>query len=545
MSAELPEEPESLDALFGGPRKIEMPDLSTVVNLFEDWIEELLQWERDHSDGGFSLDEDGRRILDFKATLAALPDTEIDIAKEIARKLPEYLAVPEKDKVDLYVWTEQVWSADLARTVVENMVERFRGVHRRVLLRCEAHVIEAVRALPKGEAGSEERKELYGTLRPGRTMQTRMGSDAGVRAITGRLIRLRHRTVRGQDLDPDPWLLNLANVTYDLRTYEPRPHDPRDLLTRITVAAYDPEAKAPYFMALLERVLPDPEVRAYLQQALGHALLGRVREHIMLVLYGSGRNGKGALLSAIRSALGDDYCTSVTPELILEHHEVQHPSDAMKLYGRRLAFMQETRAGRLLDAGRTKALTGGDPIDAHWMKKDWISFDPSHLLVLATNSKPRVSESNLGLWSRVKLVPFTVTIPEEEQDRAYGDRLALEADGVLLWLLDGYKAYEAAGGRLVEPQAVREATLDYAEESAPFAMFAAECLERVPGPTCTGTEIIERWKHWALANNDRNTQVNRRTIKQLMEEEGFVQAPRTKSTRPWRDVQIKPYEGWV
>lgn len=78
------------------------------------------------------------------------------------------------------------------------------------------------------------------------------------------------------DLDADVYLLNCANGTLDLRTMERHAHDPADLLTKITGAAYDPDARGPEFAKFLERVQPDPVMRGYLARLLGHALEGRV-----------------------------------------------------------------------------------------------------------------------------------------------------------------------------------------------------------------------------------------------------------------------------
>src|SRR5512135_408992 len=55
-------------------------------------------------------------------------------------------------------------------------------------------------------------------------------------------------------LDADPWLLNCRNGTLDLRTGELRDHDPVDLITKVTAAAYDPDAPAPTWSPFLHRI---------------------------------------------------------------------------------------------------------------------------------------------------------------------------------------------------------------------------------------------------------------------------------------------------
>jgi putative DNA primase/helicase len=104
---------------------------------------------------------------------------------------------------------------------------------------------------------------------------------AGVLDIAGALMAFA-ATVR--DLDADPYLLNVANGTLDLRTMELSAHNPADRITKVTRAAYDPAAPAEAWSRFLQRVLPHADVREYLQRVIGVALLGKVIEHVLPIL---------------------------------------------------------------------------------------------------------------------------------------------------------------------------------------------------------------------------------------------------------------------
>jgi len=97
------------------------------------------------------------------------------------------------------------------------------------------------------------------------------------------------------DLDSDPYLLNCANGTLDLRSRQVSEHDPRDRITKVCEGAYRPGARSCEWDAFLATVLPDEAERAYLQRVVGSALLGKVEEHLFPILTGTGANGKGAL----------------------------------------------------------------------------------------------------------------------------------------------------------------------------------------------------------------------------------------------------------
>jgi putative DNA primase/helicase len=134
-------------------------------------------------------------------------------------------------------------------------------------------------------------------------------------------------------LDADPYLLNCANGTLDLRTLEFRDHNPDDLLTKVCNAAYRPDAAMPAFTAFIKRIQPDVEMRTFLARLFGHALLGRVVEHILAILYGIGANGKTTLVEAVTFTLGD-YARPVDPGLLIDRGEV-HPTGTAALFGLR------------------------------------------------------------------------------------------------------------------------------------------------------------------------------------------------------------------
>ena len=92
--------------------------------------------------------------------------------------------------------------------------------------------------------------------------------------------------------------------------------DPADRITKVTTASLDPAAQSDEFDAFLCKIQPEPEMRAFLARSLGSALLGRVREHALLIWFGTGANGKGTLRDAVAYALGD-YGIEVPSDLLL------------------------------------------------------------------------------------------------------------------------------------------------------------------------------------------------------------------------------------
>jgi putative DNA primase/helicase len=307
------------------------------------------------------------------------------------------------------------------------------------------------------------------------------------------------------ELDADPHLLNVANGTLDLRTGRLRPHDPADLLTKICGAAYRPDAEAAEFVTFLDRVQPDPAMRDFLARLFGHALLGKVVEHVLAILYGVGANGKTTLVEAVSRVFGD-YARPVDPGLLIDRGDV-HPTGTAALFGLRLAVTHETDAGRRLAEGTVKRLTGGDKITARRMREDFWDFDPSHSIVMHTNHKPVVTGTDEGIWRRLRFVPFDVVIPEDDRDGKLPERLALEADGILAWVVAGYGQWQDRG--LAEPKQVTTATQAFRGESDMLGLFLAERCRVDAGQFATvqSSHLFAEWCDWCKRENvDAGTQ---------------------------------------
>jgi hypothetical protein len=146
-------------------------------------------------------------------------------------------------------------------------------------------------------------------------------------------------------LDADPWALNCANGVVDLKTGTLRPHRREDLCTKQAPVAFDADAKAPVFDAFLASSLPDADLRAFVQRFLGYALTGVIREHVLPVFWGSGGNGKGTLVEAVKAVVGD-YAQAIPSETLIQRNGESHPTELAALMGLRLAFASETGRGQ-------------------------------------------------------------------------------------------------------------------------------------------------------------------------------------------------------
>ena len=135
-----------------------------------------------------------------------------------------------------------------------------------------------------------------------------------------------------KDLDRDPWLLNAANGTIDLRTGELRPHSRDDLITKLIPIEYDPMAKCPRWEQFLDEImLGNKSLIYFLQRAAGMSLAGDTSEHVLFTLYGTGRNGKSTLLNTLLALMGD-YGMQAAPDILMARRGDRHPTELADLF---------------------------------------------------------------------------------------------------------------------------------------------------------------------------------------------------------------------
>lgn len=328
-------------------------------------------------------------------------------------------------------------------------------------------------------------------------------SSSGINGVLGVAATLVEFAVTVRDVDADPWLLNCANGTLDLRTRQLRPHNPADRLTKVTTGAYRRDSDGSEWEQFLTQVLPESDVRAYLQRVAGQCAPGLVREHLFPVLTGTGANGKGTWYGAVTYALGD-YAAVINPEMLMirDRGGVGGP-EAMVLRGARLVVGSETEEGKKLDQSTMKRLTGGDELTARHLYREPVSWHPTHQLVYVTNALPKVKGNDAAVWRRMRVVPFDVVVPECDRDPALGERLRLSADVVLSWVVAGWFDYQDGGG-MREPTSVLGATARYQQDSDPVARFIADRCDASVGPSeeSRTRELHEEYVRWCIAEGE-------------------------------------------
>lgn len=335
-------------------------------------------------------------------------------------------------------------------------------------------------------------------------------------------------------LDVDPWVLNVKNGTLNLRTAELKPHDPRDHLTKRTLANYNADAVCPTWDAFLQRIFAgDLEMITYVQRAAGYSLTGDVGERVVFVLHGVGSNGKSTLVETLMSVMAE-YSLAAAPNLLVASKSEKHPTELADLLGRRLVVCQETDQEHRFDEAKLKVLTGGDRITARRMREDFWSFAPTHKPWLCTNHRPGIRGQDDAIWDRIRLIPFDVRIPDSEKDKGLAKKLRAEADGILAWAVRGCLAWQREG--LQTPSKVVAASRAYREAEDRIGAFLSDCCIVRDGAQVTAKALYEAFRSWAADNGEY--ELSQKALGQRLAERGF-ESQRTMYARMWSGVGLK------
>jgi len=353
--------------------------------------------------------------------------------------------------------------------------------------------------------------------------------------------------LRADDLDAEPWLLNVSNGTIDLRSGALRPHRREDLVTKLAPVAYDAEARLELFDAFLFQTFGgDAELIRYVQKAAGYGLCGDTREEVIFIAHGPTGGGKTTLAEALRAALGD-YAATADPETFLvSHRDGGAPrADIARLHGRRLVVGVEVDQGRHMAEGLVKQLTGGDTVVARHLYRDHFEFRPQFKLWIFANDAPRVRDDDDAVWRRLRLVPFTHPVPREQRDPQL--KLTLRdpkvgGPAVLAWAVAGCLLWQREG--LGMPPVIDVATRGYREAQDPVADFVAECCVVEAGAWATVEELYAAYAAWAKAAGERRP-LAKRGFSNRLDRHGFPAAKGAKGVRIRQGIGLREQQRLV
>jgi putative DNA primase/helicase len=322
-------------------------------------------------------------------------------------------------------------------------------------------------------------------------------------------------------LDQHPDWLNVANGTIDLRTGELMPHKREHLISRLAPISFDPKAEAPMWERFIVDIFQGkPELLMFVQIAIGYTLTGRTNEQCFFLMYGDGSNGKGTFIETIKLLLGDLAQTTPFSTFLVKKNDGGIPADIAMLRGARFVTASEADQNARFSEALIKQLTGQDEVSARFMRENFFKFIPEFKLWLSVNHKPVIRGTDLGIWRRIKLIPFEAKFDGANKDPHLRDKLRLELPGILSWAVTGARLwYQHAC--LPESESVQAATAEYREESDIVGLFLASDVVVIgEGFRTKSSELFDVWRSWCEKNGFFAG--NQTSFGRLMRDKGYA-----------------------
>ncbi|MES9819569.1 MAG: phage/plasmid primase, P4 family [Candidatus Thiodiazotropha sp.] len=337
-------------------------------------------------------------------------------------------------------------------------------------------------------------------------------------------------------LDAGDWLLNCRNGTVDLRTGTLREHRREELITRLVDIDYDVDAIAPKWSGFLAEIFGgDGALVEYVQRMLGYSLTGSTREQIMAVCYGTGSNGKSTLMETVQGILGA-YGQQAEFQTFLVRGNDTIRNDLARMVGVRMISASEGPDGARLDEAVVKALTGGDKITARFLHKEYFEFKPKFSLWLSTNHRPSIKGTDEGIWRRIRLIPFNVTIPEERRDKTLPQQLHEERAGILTWMVQGCLNWHKNG--LDTPQSVLDATGEYRAGQDDVGRWIDDCCFLASAYEATAARLYDSYTEWCDEEGLRHP-ITKRRFGERLTERGLSPKKGTGGVRKWVGIALR------
>lgn len=445
-------------------------------------------------------------------------DTVVQIAKSVARYQPaaedvdykltdvgnaERFVAMFKDSIKYcaiykkwFIWNGKFWEQDDTGKIITYAIECVRGI------------IHDADLLPEGD----KRKAMI-------QHSLKSESNGKLRAMLEIASGMTDITIRSEDMDKNPWLLNCENGTINLKTGKLQEHAASDFITKMCKAKYDPNCDIPLWTSLLEKVTNgDKQMQRYIQKALGYALTGDTSEQAIFILYGTGSNGKSTLLNVF-SELMATYSQSTPSDTFMQKKNESVNNDIARLKGARFVSAIEMEENKRMAESLIKSMTGGDRLVTRFLYGEFFEYIPQFKVFLAVNHKPVIRDTTNSIWRRIKLIPFENTFTEQERDRNFPARIIkTELPGILAWAVQGCLMWENEG--LTMPDYVSTATQQYKDEMDSFTTFFTECCEEREDGKVSNKMLRAKYDEWCKENGE--FVLTQRPFSQKLLERGYT-----------------------
>ena len=296
-------------------------------------------------------------------------------------------------------------------------------------------------------------------------------------------------------------LINLQNGTYQITPTkrELRAFDKKDFLTHQLPFEYEPDEKAPLFKKYLDEVLPDPEKQRIFAEYCGYIFIkpSVLKLEKMLILFGTGANGKSVFFEILNALLGTENFSSYSLQDLTNENGYYRAKIGSKLVN----YASEINGK--LETDIFKQMASGEPLSVRLPYGEPFILNDYAKLIFNCNELPKDVEHTNAFFRRFLIIGFDVTIPEDRQDKELANKIINnELSGVFNWILQGLDRV-LKQKKFSKCEAVAMARSDYEKQSDSVKMFVEDYEYKTSTNFTAISELYQKYKVYCIEDGFR------------------------------------------
>jgi putative DNA primase/helicase len=340
----------------------------------------------------------------------------------------------------------------------------------------------------------------------------------------------------------DPELINVRNGLLNIKTGELSDHTPELFFTVQLPVKYDPEASCPKIKKFFGEVVA-PEDVPLLEEFVGWTLWRPYDIHKAIMLWGGGRNGKGAFLRLLEAFLGKDNVSHVSlPKLVGDRFA------AVDLVGKAANIYGDLPARDLSETDIFKNVTGQDTIRVENKFSKSFDYLNTAKMFFSANKLPKSPDDTDAFYIRWIIVKFPYRFGTAE--RPFNTNLDAEISsqqelsGLLNLSLEALKRMRSNGWKFSYNLTLNDVKAMYQRLSDPVFAFLQDCCEPSDDDYFVKDDLYRHFKAYAAENN--LSQMTKTKFIQKMEEQNYIPVepfkPKNdegKQEKAWNGIRLK------
>jgi P4 family phage/plasmid primase-like protien len=234
--------------------------------------------------------------------------------------------------------------------------------------------------------------------------------------------------------------MNFQNGVLDVKSGVLTDHSTDIGFRSVLPCAFDSTAKAPRFLQFMDEVtMGRPSLQKIIQEYLGYIFAnGDCKHQKILVLLGTGENGKSKLIDLIRALAGDQGFSSLSVK------SMYSDQNRALMEGKLVNIAEENSRDSFRDTEFIKNMASGGFISVKRLYAQPYEYQNKTKLVMLCNEAPYTADLTHGFYRRLLMVPFDQIFSDEKgnKDPDILEKLLTELPGIFNWIMEGYRRLE-------------------------------------------------------------------------------------------------------